>query len=309
MAVETSVVVARGSIHPLLRALRPYQWPKNLIVFAAFIFSTGSAWHPSEAGSWWPLLWRSAVLFCVWCAAASAIYLVNDVRDRDNDQRHPRKSRRPIAAGEVAPQTALAMSAALLVVSIPVAFALEPVAGAILCGYVLLMLGYSMGLKSVPVLDVVILCAGVVARAVAGAGAIDVTISPWLYICSSLGAFFFASSKRWAEFRQLGGAAAAEHRPALAHYDARTLGWMVAASGAGTLTSYSVYTVASTHVPGNGAMALTIPFVTVGLIRFVTLIRGSRKTEAPDRILFTDGVIVASMVGFVAVALGVLIFR
>lgn len=309
MTAETSVVVARGTTAPLLRALRPYQWPKNLIVFAALIFSTGEAWHPSDAGSWWPLLWRSCVVFGLWCMASSAVYLFNDVRDRENDRLHPRKSLRPIAAGDVSTGTAVAIAVGLLVVATPIAFALGPIAGGVLAGYVIVMSGYSMGLKSVPLLDVLILCAGVVARAVAGAGAIDVTISPWLYICSSLGAFFFASSKRWAEFRQLGGAAAAEHRPALAHYDARLLEWMVMASAAGTLVSYAIYTVESAHVPGNGAMALTAPFVAFGLLRFLRLIRGPRQGDAPDRILFTDGPILASMAGFVAVALAVLIVR
>lgn len=308
MTAETTVVVAREPMPPLLRALRPYQWPKNLIVFAALIFSTGEAWHPSDASSWWPLLWRSCVVFVLWCMASSAVYLFNDIRDRENDRLHPRKSLRPIAAGDVSPGTAMALAVGLLVVAIPIGFALGPIAGGVLAGYVVVMSAYSMGLKSVPVLDVLILCAGVVARAVSGAGAIDVTISPWLYICSSLGAFFFASSKRWAEFQQLGGAAS-EHRPALAHYDSRLLSWMVMASAAGTLVSYAIYTVESAHVPGNGAMALTAPFVAFALLRFLWLIRGPRQGDAPDRILFTDGPILASMVGFVAVALAVLIVR
>jgi 4-hydroxybenzoate polyprenyltransferase len=309
VTAETGVIVVRGSVPPLVRALRPHQWPKNLIVFAALIFSTGAAWHPSDPTSWWPLLWRSIVMFGAWCAASSAVYLVNDTRDREHDRRHPRKASRPIAAGDVSTMTALRVATILLVIAIPVGFALGPIAGAVLSGYVVLMLGYSAGLKSVPLVDVLILCAGVVARAVAGAGAIDVTISPWLYICSSLGAFFFASCKRWAEFRQLGGPAAAQHRPALAHYDARLLSWMVGLGAAGTVISYAAYTFLSSHVPSNGAMALTIPFVAFGLFRFLFLIRGPRQAEAPDRILFTDGAILASMACFVAVALGVLVVR
>jgi 4-hydroxybenzoate polyprenyltransferase len=308
MTAETQVVIARPAAPALLRAMRPYQWPKNAIVFAALVFSTGEAWHPSDAGSWWPALWRSCALFVLWCMASSAIYLCNDVRDRENDRMHPRKCTRPIAAGEVTPATAISAAIVLLVAAIPLTFALGPIAGGVLAAYVVVMTGYSMGLKSVPILDVLILCGGVVARAVAGAGAIDVTISPWLYICSSLGAFFFASTKRWAEYRQLGGAAAA-HRPSLAHYDAELLGRMVMVSAAGTLISYVIYTIESAHVPGNGAMALTVPFVAFGMLRYLMLIRGVRQGDAPDRILFTDMPIIGSMLCFVAVALGVLIVR
>lgn len=308
MTAEAHVLVMRSSLPAVFRALRPYQWPKNLIVFAALIFSTGAAWQPSEPATWWPLMWRSGAVFVLWCLASSATYLWNDVRDRENDRQHPRKALRPIAAGEVSPATAIALAIILLAIALPLAFAIGPVAGSMLTGYVVVMGLYSLGLKEVAILDIVILCAGVVARAVAGAAAIDVTISPWLYICSSLGAFFFSSAKRWAEYRQLGGAAAA-HRRSLAHYDAELLGQMVTISAAGTLISYVIYTIESSHVPGNGSMALTVPFVAFGLLRFLLLIRGPRQADAPDRILFTDIPILLSMVGFVAVAMAVLIAR
>ncbi|GIW13326.1 MAG: decaprenyl-phosphate phosphoribosyltransferase [Tepidiforma sp.] len=290
----------------LLRAMRPYQWPKNVVVFAAFVFSAGEAWEPGDAGSWWPLLWRSIALFGLWCLAASATYLVNDIRDREADRLHPRKRLRPIASGVLGPGAAGAAAGVLAAVCIPGALLLDPVAGMVLGGYVGLMTLYSFGLKRVAVLDIFLLGAGVVGRAVSGGAAIEVDISPWLYVCSSFGALFFATTKRWAEFRQL-GAEAAKHRPSLAAYNGEVLELMLGVSAAGALLSYSLYTIESARVPGDGSMALTIPFAAFALFRFLLLMSGPRQSEAPDRVLFTDPQIVASVAGFTVTALAVLV--
>ncbi len=305
-AANVSAVEKTG-MPALIAALRPYQWPKNAIVFAALVFSAGQAWHPADAATWWPLLWRSSVVFVLWCMVSSAMYLVNDVRDRESDRLHPRKAHRPIARGAVSPRTAIAAAAALLLVAIPLGFIVGMATGAVLAGYAAVMLFYSAGLKNIAILDILILCAGVVARAVAGAAAIDVAISPWLYICSSFGAFFFASSKRWAEYRQL-GAEAARHRPALAQYDGEILGQIVSISAATALVGYAIYTIESTHVPRNGAMALTIPFVAFGVFRYLLLLNGPRCADAPDQILFTDPQLLIAVAGFAVTAMAVLLF-
>ncbi|WP_322797017.1 decaprenyl-phosphate phosphoribosyltransferase [Tepidiforma sp.] len=297
---------AGGGPGALLRAMRPYQWPKNGVVFAALVFSAGEAWQPDDPDSWWPLLWRSLTLFGLWCLAASATYLVNDIRDREADRLHPRKRHRPIASGALGVGTAWAAAAVLAAVSIPPAFLLDPVAGAVLAGYVGVMVLYSFGLKRVPILDIMVLGAGVVGRAVGGAAAIEVDISPWLYVCSSFAAFFFATTKRWAEFRQL-GAEAARHRPSLAAYNGEVLELMLGVSAAGALLSYSLYTIESERVPGDGSMALTIPFVVFALFRFLLLMSGPRQGDAPDRVLFSDLQIVASVAGFTVTAFAVLV--
>lgn len=296
----------RGGLRPLVAAMRPYQWPKNVVVFAAFVFSAGEAWRPEDVGSWWPLLWRSAALFGLWCLAASATYLVNDVRDREADQLHPRKRFRPVARGALRPGTAIAAAGVLAAGSIPGALALDRLAGLVLGGYVGVMVLYSLGLKGVAVLDIFLLSAGVVGRAVSGAAAIEVDISPWLYVCSTFGALFFATTKRWAEFRQL-GAEAARHRPSLGAYNAEVLELMLAVSAAGALLSYSLYTIESARVPEDGSMALTIPFVAFALFRFLLLMSGGRQGEAPDRVLFSDPQIVAAVVGFTLTAFAVLV--
>ncbi len=304
-----AAAVAAGSrlrLPPLVNAMRPYQWPKNVIVFAALVFSAGDAWRPGDADTWWPLLWRTAALFALWSMVASATYLVNDVRDREADRIHPRKSRRPIASGEVSPGAAMAMAVALTVVALPLTFALDVASGAVLAGYAALMTAYSYGLKRVAVLDIIILTSGVVGRAVAGATAIDVEISPWLYVCSSFAALFFATSKRWAEYRQL-GADAARHRPSLAGYSGEVLSQLLNITAAGALLSYALYTIESTRVPDDGSMALTIPFVAFGMFRYLLLLNGERKTDAPDRILFTDPQLLLAMAGFAGTALAVLV--
>lgn len=303
-----SGAAGRGRGLALVAAMRPYQWPKNVVVFAALVFSAGEAWRPGDPESWWPLAWRSVVLFGLWCLAASATYLVNDVRDREADRLHPRKRLRPIARGDLGTGAALGTAVLLAAAGVGGALALDVTAGLVLAGYTGLMALYSLGLKRVAILDILLLSAGVVGRAVSGAAAIEVDISPWLYVCSSFAAFFFATTKRWAEFRQL-GAEAARHRPSLAMYNAEVLELMLAVSAAGALLSYSLYTIESGRVPEDGSMALTIPFVVFALFRFLLLMSGPRQGDAPDRVLFSDRQLLAAIAGFTVTAFAVLVMH
>ena len=304
----TEAVSSRSPALSLLIAMRPYQWPKNGVVFAALVFSAGDAWRVGDAGSWWPLLWRTCALFGLWCLVSSSIYLLNDILDRDLDRLHPRKRLRPIAAGQLSPRVAASASILLAAVAVPLAFWLDLASGAVLTGYAVVMIAYSSGLKSVPVLDIIILCTGVVARAVGGAAAINVQISPWLYVCSSFAALFFAVSKRWAEYRQLGSDATLQ-RPALAGYPGELLGQLLTISAATALVSYALYTIESRNVPEDGRMAVTIPFVGFALFRYLYLLNGPRSTDAPDQIMFTDPQIIFAVAAFVTVATGVLVSR
>jgi len=286
--------------------MRPYQWPKNGLVFAAFAFSAGSTWKPGDLDSWWPLLWRTAALSALWCLVSSATYLINDSQDRDFDRLHPRKRFRPIASGALSVGTARIAAGVLVLVSIPPALALDLTGGAILGSYAVIMATYSYGLKRVAVLDVLILCSGVIGRAISGGTVIAVSISPWLYVCTSFGAFFFASSKRWSEYRVL-GADAARHRPALALYTHDILEQMLIVGAAGALLSYALYTIESANVPANGAMAATLPFVGFGLFRYLLLLDGPRKTDAPDQILFTDPQLILAVAGFLVAAMTIMV--
>ena len=308
MSSAASATPSRGVLlHGLWWAARPYQWPKNVIVFAALAFSAGQAWTLSDSASWWPLLRAAAGLFAAWCLVASATYLVNDVCDREADRHHPRKQSRPIASGAVSVQQALVLAAVLAVGGLAFALVLDLAAAAVLAAYFAVMVAYSYGLKSVAVVDVFVLSVGLVARAVSGGLVIGVTISPWLYVCTSFGALLVATSKRWAESRHLGEAATL-HRRALGQYSAEVLGQMVVISAAASLIAYAVYTIESEHVPANGAMALTVPFAGFGLFRYLLLLSGPRQEDAPDRILFTDIPILVAVVGFAATAVTVLLF-
>ena len=304
--VAGAVPVGRQGIAALLAAMRPYQWPKSLLVFAAFIFSAGDAWQLDDAASWAPLLGRTAAMAALWCLASSATYLVNDVFDRDRDRLHPRKRYRPIARGALSPRAAVVSAVTLNAVAIPLAFAVDLVAGLILAGYAALMAAYSWEIKRVAILDVIVLTSGVIGRAVSGATAIDVEISPWLYVCAGAAAFFFAISKRWAEFRDLGNGAA-RHRDALGVYTGEVLTQMLIISGAAALLAFALYTIESDNVPANGAMALTIPFVAFAMFRYLLLLNGPRRGDPPDQILFTDPQILLAIGGFGAVALAVLL--
>lgn len=303
--VSEGIARSTGRVGAVILAMRPFQWPKNLIVFAAFLFSVGDAWTPADPESWRPLFARASALFLAWCLVASAGYLVNDVHDAPLDRQHPTKRFRPVAAGEVQPAVALWTAVILGAAGTALALSVSWLAGTLLATYAAVMLAYTFALKGTPVLDVVFLSAGVVLRAAAGAVVIDVAISPWLYVCSAAAAWFLAVSKRWAEVRML-GAEAGNHRPALAKYPTPVLDQMLAVSAGAALVSYALYSIESVNVPSNGAMALTVPFVAFAMFRYLYLLAGPRRGDPPDRILFTDPAIVASVLGFVATAVTVL---
>ncbi len=298
---------ARSKAVAVIAALRPFQWPKNLIVYAALLFSAGDAWSLRTPESWDHLLARSTALFVAWCFASSAVYLVNDVRDAPLDRYHPTKRHRPVAAGEVGAGEAVTLAFLLALCALAIAV---PLAGwqasAVLAGYLAGMVAYSATLKHLPIADVTALTGGVVARAVSGALAISVHISPWLYVCSGIAAWFLAVSKRWAELRTL-GEDAENHRPALARYPPELLDHMLSASAGATVVTYALYSIESANVPENGAMALTIPFVAYGVFRYLYLLAGPRRQDPPDRILFTDPQLLGTMAAFAGVALAVLL--
>jgi decaprenyl-phosphate phosphoribosyltransferase len=291
---------------PLARAMRPQQWPKNVVVFAAFVFSAGDAWKLDDPGDWGAMLLRISAMAALWCLASSATYLVNDAFDRDADRLHPKKRHRPIASGALGIRTAVTAAVGLAILATGLALLLDLAGGLVLGGYVGVMALYSALLKHVAILDLLILTAGVIGRAVAGATTIDVDISPWLYVVASAVALFFAVSKRWAEFRMLGDDAVG-HRSVLGSYSAEFLQQMLTVTAASALLSYAVYTIESPNTPENGAMALTLPFVAFAMFRYLLLLGGPRRTDAPDSILFTDLPILAAVGGFTVTAAAVLL--
>jgi 4-hydroxybenzoate polyprenyltransferase len=278
---------------PLLRSLRPVQWVKNFVVFAGLIFSRHFD-RPDD-------ILRSIGVFGVFCALASAIYLFNDIRDRESDRSHPQKRTRPIASGELSIGLAATTSVVLFVLGLTAACLLGLSVFITVSIYVLLNLAYSMGLKRVALLDVMIVALGFVLRAVAGAEVIDVEISPWLVVCTLLLALFLGFGKRRWELVALGGDATS-HRAALAGYTTVLLDQLIAVTTASTVVAYALYTLApETQAKfGTDQLIWTLPFVLFGVFRYLWLIHGTQQGGNPTSALLRDWPIVVTAVLWLA---------
>jgi 4-hydroxybenzoate polyprenyltransferase len=289
----------------LLISLRPKQWTKNLLVYMALLFSVGETWHFRDVDSWLPLLGKATATFVLFCLVCSAEYLVNDIRDRESDLLHPRKRLRPIASGRLSVSAASAWAAVMAVVGLAGSFALEPRVGFVVLGYVVMTLAYSYRLKHVVLLDLMIIAAGFVLRAMAGAFVIDVPISPWLYVVTALGALFLAINKRRAELVLL-KAAANQHRPILDEYTLQLLDQMASIVTASTLVAYGLYTFTAAALPTNHSMMLTTPFVLYGIFRYLYLVHVRGEGGSPEEVLLRDWPLIIDVLLWVAVSASIL---
>lgn len=265
----------------LFLALRPAQWTKNLIVFAALIF--GQRLLDGEAVA------RATVAFLAFCALSGVVYLFNDIVDREADRQHPLKRFRPIAAGHLTVGVALGGAAALLLVALVASFWLGAAFVAHAAAYVGLQLAYSLGLKRQVILDVLSIALGFVIRASAGGAAIDVPISQWLLVCTILLALFLALAKRRHEITLLGDEAA-RHRAILGEYTPYLVDQMIAVVAASTLMGYAVYTVSSETVQRFGTpwLGLTLPFPLYGIFRYLYLVHRRSQGGSPTELLLAD---------------------
>ena len=289
----------------LLKAMRPRQWSKNAIVFMAFIFSINDHWVPEDVGSWSRMAAQAFLTAIVFCMVSGAEYLINDTKDRESDRLHPKKSRRPIAAGLITPRAAVGWSLAMWVAGTAIAFWIDLGTGAVVLAYIFLMLAYTFYLKFQVILDVMVIAAGFVLRAMAGAYAVDVPISPWLYVVTALGALFIAVTKRRAEVTLLQGEAA-DHRSTLQYYTPALVDQMTSMVTASTVIAYALYTFTAENLPSNHSMMLTIPFVAYGIFRYLYL--GITKDEggSPEEILLKDIPLLLTIVGWVLTSMIVL---
>lgn len=265
----------------LIRSMRPNQWVKNTVIFAGVIFAKQFE-HTTD-------LLRVLAAFGIFCALASAVYLFNDIRDREFDRAHPQKKDRPIAAGRLSVSTAGIAAIILFAGGLLAAWQLGGSFFTAAAAYVVLSVSYSIILKHVAVLDVMIVASGFVIRAVAGAAAIPVAISPWLIVCTSLLALFLGFGKRRSELEALGGDATT-HRIALEGYTLPLLDQLIAVTTASTVVAYALYTLApDTHEKfGTINLIWTLPFVMYGVFRYLYLIYGANKGGNPTRALLTD---------------------
>ena len=267
----------------LARLLRVKQWTKNAVVFAAFVFALGD--RNQNLAAW--ELWKVCLAALAFSLVSSAVYIFNDLRDAPQDRLHPVKRRRPIAAGEVAPGPAAGVAAVLLAIGLGGAWRLGADLAAVLGAYLVLQVAYTLGLKRIPLVDVIVISVGFVLRALAGAVVIHVVISPWLLLCAMLLALFLGLCKRRHEKVNLAGQGT---RAALDGYDERLLDMLISMMGAASLVCYSIYTlwpdtVAKFGTPWLGA---TIPFVVFGLFRYMDIVYRQDKGDRPEQILLTD---------------------
>jgi 4-hydroxybenzoate polyprenyltransferase len=264
----------------ILVSLRPRQWVKNLFVFAGLIFAQKL---------FTPAAWIAWAAFAIFCALSGAIYLLNDVADRERDRLHPTKRERPIAAGRLGAATAAAAAAVLIAASLAAAALLPRAFLVTAVAYVVLLVAYSAWLKHIVLVDVIVVASGFVLRAVAGAVAIRVEISGWLLICTILLALFLALGKRRYEYLALGGEAA-EHRPILAEYSPALLDQMIAVVTASTVTAYALYTMSPETVAKfqTHLLPATLPFVLYGIFRYLYLLYRRQLGGNPSELFLSD---------------------
>jgi 4-hydroxybenzoate polyprenyltransferase len=288
---------ARMSPGALLRAIRPKQWSKNLLVFAGLVF-TYNLLNPEMLG-------RVVAAFGIFCALSSAGYLWNDLRDVEADRLHPIKRRRPIASGQLPVPVAKVMAVLLAGVGLAGAFALGGPFSIVASLYLLLTISYSIWLKHLVLIDVFGIAAGFVLRAVAGAVVIGVPVSPWLYVCTVLGSLFLALGKRRNELEVM-EAGAGGHRKNLEQYTLDLVDQLILIVASVTIMAYSLYTFTAENLPRDHSMMLTIPLVLYGVFRYLYLIRVKRKGGAPEDLFLTDPGLLGTAIAWAAVSVFVL---
>jgi len=299
--------------NPYLAALRPRQWTKNLIVFAAPLFSLSLSVSTLLGG---------LLAFGLFCCASSSFYLINDIADVESDRKHPVKCKRPIAAGLISVPVAIAMAVVLLGGSLLIAWLFDRGLGIVITCYALLQVAYNLKLKHTVILDVVAIATGFVLRAYGGAAATNVVLSSWFLLCTGMLALFLGIEKRKAELRlaELKGGTV---RAVLGRYSQALLGRMENTVTTGAILTYAIW---SSGPNVNGAttawMMLTLPFVIYGIFRYQLLSDpqeiarradlGSEKggrTERPEEILLTDQPILLTVIGWVLTTIIILTLK
>ena len=301
-----------NAIAGLIRTARPRQWVKNVLVFLPLMFAVDLVWSAGDLGTLLPYAPRLGILFVGFCALSSAVYILNDCADRDADREHPTKRNRPIASGDVALPVALAACVASAAIGMVALYAISEspyrVLAIIGVVYLVLNVGYSLRLKSVALVDVMIVAAGYVLRAVAGAVAVGAAPSPWLYAVTAAGALFIVIGRRYAEAR-LAGPDPDAQRATLQHYGPPVGGQLLVLSATAALVSYTLYAVEADNLPENNTMLLTVPLVIFGLFRYLYLLNNSRDAESPEMLMLRDVPLLLSIAAWVVVAGAVLVLN
>lgn len=270
------------AIKPFIKTIRPKQWYKNLLIFVGIVFSMNILNLQ---------MWINAILaFIFFCMLSGSEYIINDILDIEKDRKHPTKCKRPIASGELKKPHALLFASILIISAVWGSHLINTQFLIISLTYLLLILAYSLFLKQLIIVDLLVISVGFVIRAIAGCLAIDVLISPWLIICTLLLALFLALGKRRHELLLL-GEEAIYHRKTLQEYSTEMLDQMISIITGALLISYSMYT----FLVDNHYMMSTIPFVIYGLFRYLFLVH-ARNFGGEAGLLFKDKGMLINMV-------------
>ncbi len=268
-------------ITEILKSLRPKQWIKNFFIFAALLFSQNLLNMP--------LLLKTMGAFVAFCLASSAHYIFNDLRDIEEDRRHPIKCQRPLASGRLKKAPAIAALFVIGAAGLALSAAIDLPFLVIVLVYLVLQTLYSIWLKHIVIVDIFVVAAGFVIRVVAGGLAIRVELSSWLLICTILLSLFLAMGKRRHELVLL-GANAATHRPILKEYNIYLLDQMISVVTASTLVAYCLYTISEETVAkfGTRNLLFTVPFVLYGIFRYLYLIHQKAEGGSPEALIIQD---------------------
>lgn len=274
-------------------AMRPRQWSKNLLLFAGLLFA-------EKLGDV-DRLWLNLLAFLSFCLISGAVYIYNDLRDVEEDRLHPQKRQRPIASGKLPVAVAIwwMLSAALL--GLMLAFWVRPAFGGLAVLYLALSLAYSLGAKHIVILDVFLIAAGFVLRALAGAVAIQVHISGWLLACTTLLSLFLGFCKRRHELVLL-GEEAVNHRATLGEYSVALLDQFIAIVSSATIITYALYTIQSATAAQHENLKYTVPLVMYGIFRYLYLVYRKDLGGAPEQVLLEDRGIQVTIALWIAVA-------
>ena len=267
-------------IKDLAGCMRIRQWTKNTLIFAALVFSR----HIHESG----YMVKSLCAFALFSLTASTVYILNDIIDIERDRQHPVKKMRPIPSGRIGVGTALIISFAIAIPAVIFSFVLNTGFGTTVLIYFSLQILYSLALKNMVIVDVLVISFGFLLRVIAGAVVIDVPISSWILVCTMLLALFLVLSKRRHELVLLEGDADA-HRLILREYSPYLLDQMIGVVTSATLVTYMIFTLSpETIVKFGRNMVLTVPFVLYGIFRYLYLVHRKNAGGQPEEILLSD---------------------
>jgi 4-hydroxybenzoate polyprenyltransferase len=268
-----------------LSILRPSHWSKNVFVFAALVFGRKLIGPSHEV---WVAVASSIAAFFCFSLAASSMYIINDIMDRNSDRCHPEKSRRPIAAGEIGVGEALVLAAVCGATALIGSYLLVTTFAIIIAVYLIMNLLYSFWFKSMMIVDVIIIAIGFVLRAVAGAIVVGVFISPWLIVCTFALCLFMGFSKRYGEIRLLANNGTAFRRT-LGGYNLELLNHMLDVSSGLAIVCFLLYSRDERTIKlfSTGNLMFTVPLVLYCVFRFSALIQKGRYSS-PVQIMLKD---------------------